>query len=54
MGYRGLRCNVDGRIRGGMKRGKVSFYYDDLPTNCVAERVCAGYIPAENSKKPLV
>ena len=48
-GYCGLRRNVDGRLRGGTPtQGNLSWYYDPLPTNCVADWVCpagtgAGY-----------
>jgi len=43
MGYCGLRSNVNGRLRGvSSLRAKVSWYYDPLPTNCVADWVCAG------------
>lgn len=49
LSYCGLRTNVDGRLRGATSdRAKVSWYYDWLPTNCVADWVCpagtgAGY-----------
>jgi len=43
IGYCGLRQNVNGKITGGSaKVGKLSWYYDPLPTNCVADWVCAG------------
>jgi pyruvate formate lyase activating enzyme len=42
-GYCGLRRNESGKLRGGGKDdGNLSWYYDHLPTNCVASRVCAG------------
>lgn len=42
-GYCGLRRNVSGHWEGvSAERGVVSWYYDDLPTNCVADWVCAG------------
>lgn len=41
--YCGLRTNRDGRPDGVSPRwGKVSWYYDPLPTNCVASWVCPG------------
>lgn len=44
VGYCGLRSNSDGKIvGGGPADGKLSYYYDPLPTNCVASWVC----PAE-------
>lgn len=42
-GYCGLRQNRDGRLvslGGTPKRGWVQWYYDPLPTNCVASWVC--------------
>lgn len=42
-GYCGLRKNSGGKLRGGGKdEGNLSWYYDHLPTNCVADWVCAG------------
>ena len=42
-GYCGVRRNEDGRLTGGTAGGAaVSWYYDPLPTNCVADWVCAG------------
>ncbi|NIM98437.1 MAG: radical SAM protein, partial [candidate division Zixibacteria bacterium] len=42
-GYCGLRKNSSGKLRGGGKdEGNLSWYYDHLPTNCVADWVCAG------------
>jgi len=40
-GYCGLRKVENGRIRGGRPHeGNLSFYYDQLPTNCVGDFVC--------------
>jgi pyruvate formate lyase activating enzyme len=42
-GYCGLRRNAAGKVRGGTEsEGNLSWYYDHLPTNCVADWVCAG------------
>ena len=42
-GYCGLRKNMGGKIIGGSpEEGKLSWYHDPLPTNCVADWVCAG------------
>ena len=42
-GYCGLRNNLDGRLKGvSAVRGKLSWYDDPLPTNCVGDWVCAG------------
>lgn len=42
-GYCGLRRHVGGRLTGASTaRGNVSWYPDPLPTNCVADWVCAG------------
>ncbi|MHC4573292.1 MAG: radical SAM protein [Planctomycetota bacterium] len=42
-GYCGVRRNEEGRLRGGTPReAALSWYYDPLPTNCVADWVCAG------------
>ncbi|MBL7125445.1 MAG: radical SAM protein [Dehalococcoidales bacterium] len=47
--YCGLRTYIDGRLKGATANlAKVSWYYDPLPTNCVADWVCpagtgAGY-----------
>ena len=41
--YCGLRTNRSGTLTGASpQRGKVSWYYDPLPTNCVADWVCPG------------
>ncbi len=44
VGYCGLRFGEGGSIKSkvGSDRGKVSWYLDALPTNCVADWVCAG------------
>jgi len=44
-GYCGLRTVQDGRLRhlaGTPQRGVLHWYRDPLPTNCVADWVCAG------------
>ncbi|MHC4344216.1 MAG: hypothetical protein ACYSUP_05980 [Planctomycetota bacterium] len=42
-GYCGVRRNEGGRLAGGTAQGAaVSWYCDPLPTNCVADWVCAG------------
>ena len=42
-GYCGLRRNQKGCLRGTSAAGaKLSWYHDPLPTNCVADWVCAG------------
>lgn len=42
-GYCGLRKNEKGRLVGlSAHEGKLSWYHDPLPTNCVADWVCAG------------
>ena len=42
-GYCGLRRNRAGKLCGGGKEeGNLGWYYDPLPTNCVADWVCAG------------
>ena len=39
--YCGLRTNIGGRLRGATAdKAKVSWYYDPLPTNCVADWIC--------------
>jgi len=43
VGFCGVRRNVAGRWQGASpEEGVVSWYYDQLPTNCVADWVCAG------------
>ncbi|MDY6954653.1 MAG: radical SAM protein, partial [Thermodesulfobacteriota bacterium] len=57
-GFCGLRKVGDGRLKGGRPHeGNLSFYYDPLPTNCVASFVCpAGmgsrYPPYARAKGP--
>jgi len=47
VGYCGVRRNDDGRVTGGDARSAaVQWYYDPLPTNCVADWVCAASGPA--------
>lgn len=42
-GYCGVRVHVNGKITGPDKTwAYVSWYHDPLPTNCVADWVCAG------------
>ena len=42
-GYCGLRKNEGGRLVGvSAEQGKLSWYHDPLPTNCVGDWVCAG------------
>ena len=42
-GYCGLRTNQEGKFKGATaSKGNVSWYYDSLPTNCVADWVCPG------------
>ncbi|MBA7506606.1 hypothetical protein ES706_05298 [subsurface metagenome] len=42
-GYCGLRINRENKLKGATARkGNVSWYYDALPTNCVADWVCPG------------
>jgi pyruvate formate lyase activating enzyme len=41
--YCGLRVNTGNRLIGAnARKGNVSWYYDPLPTNCVADWVCPG------------
>jgi len=41
--YCGLRVNMGNRLVGAdASKGNVSWYYDPLPTNCVADWVCPG------------
>ena len=41
--YCGLRTNKENRLAGAnAEKGNVSWYYDALPTNCVADWVCPG------------
>ena len=42
-GYCGVRVgNKDSARRDGRLRARVSYYFDPLPTNCVADWICAG------------
>ena len=42
-GYCGLRTQKEGVLQGvSSEKGNVSWYYDGLPTNCVADWVCPG------------
>jgi pyruvate formate lyase activating enzyme len=42
-GYCGVRQNVGGRLAGASSgKGKLSWYHDIRPTNCVADWVCPG------------
>lgn len=40
-GFCGSRFNENSRIKGGINSAVLSYYYDPLPTNCVAEWVCS-------------
>jgi len=41
--YCGLRTNINGKLKGATANlANVSWYYDLLPTNCVADWVCPG------------
>lgn len=43
LGYCGVRENIGGKISGPTAdRGKLSWYHDPLPSNCVADWVCPG------------
>jgi len=56
-GYCGLRKNVDGKLvhlAGTAEKGILDWYYDPLPTNCVAEWVCSGgRVPPHSGYKNL-
>ncbi len=41
-GYCAIRIHRHGRLTGGTRWAGVSWYHDPLPTNCVADWVCAG------------
>lgn len=42
-GFCGLRKNLNGKLMGAdSKGGNLSFYFDSLPTNCVADWICPG------------
>jgi len=50
-GYCGVRRNEQGHLEGGTAEGAaVSWYFDPLPTNCVADWVCAGGTGAGHPK----
>ncbi len=57
-GYCGLRTQKEGIIKGvSSEEGNLSWYYDGLPTNCVADWVCpggtgSGYPKFSNTKGP--
>ncbi len=42
VGYCGVRSGHDGLVRQVLKGAIVEWYYDPLPTNCVADFVCPG------------
>lgn len=42
VGYCGIRSVSGGKIKGGTTKANVDWYYDPLPTNCVADWVCPG------------
>jgi len=47
VGYCGVRSNRQGRLAGGdAESAAVQWYYDPLPTNCVADWVCPASGPA--------
>jgi len=58
LGYCGVRSNHQGHISGGTaEAAAVQWYYDALPTNCVADWVCpasgqAGYPDFTDTKGP--
>ncbi|MFQ6107702.1 MAG: radical SAM protein [Thermoplasmata archaeon] len=41
-GYCGVRGNISGKVRPLVEGAVVEWYYDPLPTNCVATFVCPG------------
>ena len=42
-GYCGIRKNKNGKLSAeGVLKGNFSFFFDNLPTNCVSYQVCAG------------
>ena len=48
-GFCGTKANQDGKLIhlvGDREKGKLHWYHDPLPTNCVAHWVCAGCSPA--------
>jgi pyruvate formate lyase activating enzyme len=43
LGYCGVRKNAGGRLEGATaEQGRLTWYHDPLPTNCVADWVCPG------------
>jgi pyruvate formate lyase activating enzyme len=43
IGYCGLRKNESAKLKGvSSEQGKLSWYHDPLPTNCVGDWVCSG------------
>jgi pyruvate formate lyase activating enzyme len=46
VGWCGIRKAKGGKIKGGAKEGDLSWYYDSLPTNCVASWICAAGVGA--------
>ncbi|MBM4428993.1 MAG: radical SAM protein, partial [Chloroflexi bacterium] len=45
-GYCGLRTNDGGKLKhfaGTPAKGLLQWYFDPLPTNCVADWVCGGH-----------
>jgi pyruvate formate lyase activating enzyme len=42
VGFCGVRVMKEGRVRSAVSGAVVSWYYDPLPTNCVADFVCPG------------
>lgn len=58
LGYCGIRANRSGRLSGvSGAAGRVSWYHDPLPTNCVASWVCpadtdAGYPRLTHTRGP--
>lgn len=42
LGYCGIRSVKGDKIKGGTRDANVDWYYDPLPTNCVADWVCPG------------
>jgi pyruvate formate lyase activating enzyme len=55
-GYCGLRENVNGRLvshAGVWQVGHVQWYYDPLPTNCVASWVCPEGESSESLRDPV-
>ncbi len=52
-GFCGVRGNVDGKVVSLVEGAIVDWYYDPLPTNCVAGFVCPGCIDPEPGTKNL-